>query len=242
VDLSQGMAVCHISAERYMSVMPTLSGTSSLDWVKGLLYPDVSFQDLETKLDTVPVGSHGILYHPYLYGERAPFRNPFARGGFYGLSAVHGRSDMMRAAYEGLALSIYDCYRSLPPIQNFVKVCGGGASSEFLCQMMADCLGRPVVRPALAQAGIAGIVSAVRSALGISLIDAANESSAAGREPGGSAGEIPADESLTEGDAVFQPREACHERYMLLYEQFKDLQNSMECYWDNRTKSGFCEG
>jgi sugar (pentulose or hexulose) kinase len=73
----------------------------------------------------------GVLFHPYFYGERAPFKNASARGGFYGLSAQHTPMHLLRAVYEGLALSLYDCYQSLPQVEKDIYIAGGGAASDF---------------------------------------------------------------------------------------------------------------
>ena len=214
VDFKKGLIVCHIANEKYLSLIATLSGASTIDWVKSMLFPELSFKELEAELEKVPVGSRGIVYHPYLYGERAPFRNPFACGGFFGLSATHSKYDMARSAYEGLVLSLYDCYRSLPQIYDSVYVSGGGSASILLCQMIADCLGKNVLRPSFGELGIRGIVSALKSGLG-----------------------IPRESSRARGEncRLFTPYEPEHKKYLKLYELFKEMQSLMHDFWLKRT-------
>ena len=166
IDLKRGMVACHTKDNLYLSVMPTLSGTTSFDWAKELLYPDLSYKRMEEELATVPIGSGGIIYHPFLYGERAPFRNPCARAGFYGLSAVHSRKEIMRSVFEGLALSIRDCLSILSEAGNVLSVCGGGSVSDLLCNIIADCTGRTVRRSPSREAGIKGISDILFRSLG----------------------------------------------------------------------------
>lgn len=215
VDFRKGLIVCDIINENYLSLMATLSGAATIDWVKGILFPETSFKELEDELEKIPIGSRGILYHPYLSGERSPFRNPFACGGFYGLSATHNKHDMARAAYEGLVLSLYDCYQSLPQIYDSVSVSGGGSASTLLCQMISDCLGTKVLRPQVGELGICGIVSALKSGLGLIK-----------------------DFSKIEGrhEKVFMFDRSNHEKYLKLYSLFKDMQAGMRDFWQRRSE------
>lgn len=213
VDFSKGMVICHTVPEKYMNVMPTLSGTSTLDWVIKTLVPNLTFKEVEERLADIPIGSKGIIYHPYIYGERAPFRNPFACGGFFGLTAIHTKFDMVRAAYEGLVFSLYDCYQYLPQIYEIVHVSGGGSESEILCQMFSDCLGKKVIRPAEKQLGISGVVTALKISLGyiknISQIKAKDKT-------------------------LFIPNMVHHHKYILLFDIFKNLRINMEEFWSKR--------
>ena len=140
---TRGSILCHVQPDSYLRLMATSSGTSSLDWVRGLVAPGRSFGELEAALAAIPLGCEGAMFHPYLHGERAPLRNALACGGFNGLTGLHTPMHLLRAAYEGLALSFRDCHQFLPPVAQ-VAVAGGGAASDLLCQMFADSLDRPV--------------------------------------------------------------------------------------------------
>ncbi len=212
VDFERGMVACHTKEDLYLSVMPTLSGTTSLDWAKSILYSDKSYKDMERELFHIPVGSNGVFYHPYLYGERAPFRNPFARGGFYGLSAVHSRKEMMRAVFEGLALSLYDCLKTLPESGDILTVCGGGSASDLLCQIIADCTGRTVVRSPHAEAGIKGVSDILKAT-----IEGFDE-----------------EYNRKAHNALFQPDTEMFPQYESLYHTFHELTHSMEGFWSER--------
>lgn len=163
-----GSTLCGVAPGTYLRMMSTNNGSAFLDWAKGMFAPDTSFEELERRVRAVPIGSNGLLAHPYLGGERAPFQDASACGGFYGLTAGHTRMDMMRAAYEGLILSLKDCYREIPSAYTRAFVAGGGANSGLLCALTASAIGVPVHRPAQKQLGIRGIAAAVRYALGYS--------------------------------------------------------------------------
>lgn len=98
------------------------------------------FELIEELISQSPVGSHGILFLPYMLGERTPWWNPDARGAFVGLNLASSRGDMCRAVLEGITMNlgiIVDIFRQHVPIDS-MTVIGGGAQSAFWRQMMAD--------------------------------------------------------------------------------------------------------
>jgi len=120
--------------------------------------------------EKVPAGADGLLYLPYLMGERTPHRDPDCRGVFFGLSAAHGRPEMIRAVLEGVAFSLCDSLsiiRELGVKVDFVRVAGGGAKSTLWKQIIADCFDcelRTLATdegPALGAALLAGVGSGV---------------------------------------------------------------------------------
>lgn len=114
-----------------------------------------------------PPGARGLLFLPWLFGERSPFPDARLRGGFVGLSLDHGRADVVRAVYEGTALNlrvILDaCAGAGEPCAS-LRAIGGGALSDLWMQVLADVTGRPIERvahPTLAGAIGAALVGAV---------------------------------------------------------------------------------
>ena len=92
------------------------------------------------------IGAHGIIFTPYLSGERCPYPDPDARGIFYGMSLSTTREDMIRAVMEGITFSlkqIVEIYQEIMPLKGAVSS-GGGAASSLWLQMQADILGMPV--------------------------------------------------------------------------------------------------
>jgi len=117
-----------------------------------------------------PVGANRLLYLPYLMGERSPLLDSNARGVFFGLSAIHTKSDMLRAVMEGVAYSQRDCLeilREMGVVSSEMLICGGGGKSPFWRQMLADVYHCPVTTvvsqegPALGAAILAGVGAGV---------------------------------------------------------------------------------
>jgi sugar (pentulose or hexulose) kinase len=163
---TRGSILCHQVRDRYLRLMAMSNGTASLDWVRNTVMPGVSFAAIEKEISAIATGSEGVIFQPYLYGERAPFRNPSACGAFLGITARHTPAHLMRAAYEGLALALYHCYQALPASNSAIYIAGGGAGSDVLCQIVSDCLGRKIQRSRTSELGIYGIVKAIRKGIG----------------------------------------------------------------------------
>lgn len=99
-----------------------------------------------------PAGANGLIFLPYLMGERSPRWNPHARAGFIGLTIRHTRADMLRAVLEGVALNlcvILDAFRSQGAGIAAMRLIGGGARGRFWNQVLADVYGIPVQRLAI---------------------------------------------------------------------------------------------
>jgi xylulokinase len=94
-----------------------------------------------------PPGAQGLLFLPYLVGERTPHMDPTARGAFFGLTLGHGQGDMVRAVMEGAAFACYDAYMVLHELgvsSNSIILAGGGAKSVLWRQIVADIFSLPV--------------------------------------------------------------------------------------------------
>jgi xylulokinase len=130
-----------------MGVM--LSAAGSLQWYRDTLAPDASFDDLVNPASAVAPGSEGLLFLPYLTGERTPHPDPLARGAWVGLTVRHRREHMTRAVLEGVAFGLQDSFRliqgaGLGSIRQ-VRVSGGGAKSALWRQILADVLNAELV-------------------------------------------------------------------------------------------------
>ncbi|MCD7800425.1 MAG: xylulokinase [Ruminococcus sp.] len=102
---------------------------------------------MDKEAEKISVGADRLLYLPYLMGERTPHLDPNARGMFFGLSAIHGKSHMLRAVLEGVAYSLRDCvevFREMNINVNNMMACGGGGTSPLWRQMLADLYACPV--------------------------------------------------------------------------------------------------
>ncbi len=130
-----------------MGVM--LSAAGSLQWYRDTLAPEMSFDELLSEAGDTPPGSDGLLFLPYLTGERTPHPDPLARGAWVGLTVRHTRAHLTRAVLEGVAFGIKDNFSLLQSagLQTIeqVRISGGGAKSPFWRQIIADVLGVEMV-------------------------------------------------------------------------------------------------
>jgi xylulokinase len=149
---------------------PTQMGGAALEWfARGFYGGKVDFQQLEAEASSVPPGAEGLLFLPYLRGERAPIWDDRARGAFVGLADYHGRAHCTRAVYEGVAFAVWDILdRSLAATglrPSSLRVSGGGAHSAFWNQIKADVTGLPIQQMSVSEASCLG--AAMLAAVGV---------------------------------------------------------------------------
>jgi xylulokinase len=130
--------------------------------------PSDYFEALNDVARSAPPGSNGVIYTPWLYGERAPVEDSWIRAAFHNLSLQNNRADMVRAVFEGVALN---ARWVLGPVEKFcgrrlgpINLAGGGANSTLWCQILADVLDRTirqVENPIQAVARGAAIIASV---------------------------------------------------------------------------------
>jgi xylulokinase len=137
-------AFCHAvpGMWHFMGVM--LSAAGSLQWYRDTLAPQTGFDDLLKEAQSVPAGSEGLQFLPYLSGERTPYPDPLARGAWVGLTLRHGRGHMTRAVLEGVAFGLKDSFgliqaAGLGEIRQ-VRASGGGTKGALWRQILADVL------------------------------------------------------------------------------------------------------
>lgn len=145
---------CHAVPDKWHVMGVTLSAGGSLRWFRDALghaeqdiavLSDVDpYEILTAEAGNAPVGCEGLLFLPYLTGERTPYADPNARGAFFGLTLRHDKRHMVRAVLEGVAYSLRDCIELFHdlniPIQQ-VRAVGGGARSVVWCQIISDVFG-----------------------------------------------------------------------------------------------------
>jgi xylulokinase len=142
-------AFCHAVANRWHLMGVMLSAAGSLQWYRDKLACDRSFAELVEEAAAVPAGSEGLIFLPYLSGERTPHPDPLARGAWIGLTTRHGQAHLTRSILEGVAFGIKDMFclmrdAGLGAIEE-VRVSGGGAKSLLWRQVLADVLDAELV-------------------------------------------------------------------------------------------------
>ena len=137
----------HLKENYYYPGSATKACASSLRWFRDTF--GGSFEEFSEIAKTVPVGSDGLTFHPYLTGELTPYANPALRGSFIGVSAAHTKAHFARSVMEGVAMSLLDCKKYLEEkgvqIGKVAYAIGGGAKSEVWRQIVADALGLTLV-------------------------------------------------------------------------------------------------
>ena len=146
----------------------TKAAASSYRWYRDTFGGD--YAELNVGAENVPIGSDGLLYHPYLNGELTPYADPTLCGSFIGMRTTHTRAHFTRSVLEGVALSLLHCKKTLEEIgiapSDRATIIGGGAKGELWRQITADCLGMELVKTtssdsSLGSAMLAGVAVGV---------------------------------------------------------------------------------
>jgi len=142
-------AFCHSVPGRWHLMGVMLSAAGSLRWYRDAVAPGADYDSLLAPAAEVPPGCEGLLFLPYLTGERTPHPDPLARGAFAGLTIRHSQAHLTRAVLEGVAFGLRDSFElmkstGLAAIHQ-VRVSGGGARSLLWRQILADVLDAELV-------------------------------------------------------------------------------------------------
>ncbi|WP_072688924.1 xylulokinase [Rhodococcus marinonascens] len=132
----------HPDQQRLIQVAPMLTAGGNLDWVRGEIAEGMDYATLNATAAMAPVGSNGVIYLPYLAGERSPFRDPDARACYIGISNQTVRADLIRAVMEGVCFGYRSLFEALGTTAQTLYVVGGGAKSTIWMQILADVLAR----------------------------------------------------------------------------------------------------
>lgn len=142
----------------------------AIEWAKHLVgMSTVSFPDLYADMEKVLPGSGGVIFLPYLSGERAPIWNPNARGVFTGLSLETGSKELLRSVAEGTCFAMRDVITVMEELGAAVgqlRITGGPSESNFLNQLKSDITRREVLVPAMQDAELVGCLIIALTALG----------------------------------------------------------------------------
>ena len=139
-------AFCHAVPDMWHLMGVMLSAAGSYEWFRTTVAPDRSFAELDAEASDVRPGANGLLYLPYLSGERTPYPDPLARGVFAGLTVRHERAHLARAVLEGVAFGLRDSLELVAAAVGIdeVRISGGGASSPVWLQIIADVIDHPI--------------------------------------------------------------------------------------------------
>lgn len=182
---------------------------ASVDWLRDAVLRDsIDAEALLAEAAAVPPGAGGLLFLPYLAGERAPLFDEAARGAFVGLTLAHGRAELARAVLEGAAFAMRSLAEPLAaagaPIRE-LRLAGRRSPGDAWARIKADALGVPVAIPALGESAVTG--AAILAAAGVGAVSSLEAGVRA----------------MTSVAARLEPDPVAHARYASLYAVYADL-------------------
>ena len=198
----------HAQEDAYYAMGVTLSAGHSLGWFRDTFAPGLPFAELLAAVGDVPIGSKGLLYTPYLVGERTPHADSVIRGSFVGMDASHTRVDFARAVMEGITFSLnesVELFRSAGKTVNRILSIGGGAKNADWLQMQADVFGAEVATLQNEQGP--GMGAAMLAAVGCGWFGSLAECASAFLKYG----------------SAYEPKPENVQRYAELFEVYKDV-------------------
>jgi xylulokinase len=169
---------CHAVPATWHAMGVMLSAAGSLQWLRDAVAPGIPFDELVAEAEAWPPGAEGLLFAPYLAGERTPHADPDARGAFVGLSLRHDRGALVRAVLEGVAYGLRDSLellRELGVQPELGRVSGGGARSALWRTIVASVLDLPLETTAAEEGSAFGaaLLAGTRSGVFADAADAA---------------------------------------------------------------------
>lgn len=211
---------------KWYTVTATNSCASANRWMRDALYPvekeiceskgENIYEYMSARAAEAELGARGLIFHPYLLGERCPYFNPNARSSFFGISMVHEKPHFARALLEGVAFSLYDCLEILKTFTDNledIKIIGGGAKSPLWSQIVCDVFGLKVQAPENPDASFGG---ALLVGVGVGAFE--NEDEAA--------------KKCVRIRKTYEPNMENHEKYMKIFKIYKKIVEVSEPIWE----------
>src|SRR5690625_747899 len=139
----------HGAPNAFYTMGVTLSAGYSLSWFKDNFAKEETFEELVAEVDSVPVGSNGLLFTPYIVGERTPHADVLIRGSFIGIDSSHERKHFVRSGLEGITFSLnesIEIFRNKGKKINTIVSTGGGTKNEDWLQIQADIFDAKIIK------------------------------------------------------------------------------------------------
>lgn len=157
----------HVIENAFYSMGVTLSAGNSLSWYKNTFSPNETYESLLSGIKNIPSGSNGLIFTPYIVGERTPFTDSQIRGSFTGIDTSHTKTHFTKAIIEGITFSLKDSQVLMERFagknfENIISV-GGGAKNKDWLQIQADIFDAKIITlkteqgPALGAAMVAAV-------------------------------------------------------------------------------------
>jgi gluconokinase len=161
---------CYVLDEHtYIVGGPSNNGAVIFEWLMNTFFPKEEYDAVFKEASKIKAGSDGLIFYPYLLGERAPLWSSTVRGGFSGLDIQHTRPHFARAVMEGILLNLYSIGKILMKMQKIdtIYANGGFARSPIWVQMLSDIFGKKVMLNETVETGAVGAAMMGLKALGV---------------------------------------------------------------------------
>ncbi|TFJ93084.1 xylulokinase [Lentibacillus salicampi] len=198
----------HGAPNAYYTMGVTLAAGYSLSWFKDVFASDESFDDLLAGVAAVPIGSNGLLFTPYVAGERTPHADASIRASFIGMDSAHERRHFVRAVMEGITFSLnesIDIFRKNNKTIDTIVSTGGGAKNDVWLQMQADIFDARILKLSSEQGP--GIGAAMLAAYGCGWFDSLQACA----------------DVFVKEDRSFEPKPENVKKYRDLFEIYQDV-------------------
>ncbi len=201
----------HVIDGLYYPGTATKSAAASYRWYRDTFGED--YKTLDKGASEIPIGSEGLVFHPYLNGELTPYANPKLCGDFVGVRASHTKAHFTRAVLEGVAMSMLDCIKTLEemgiPHDDRAVIIGGGGKSPLWRQIVSDALGMEFIEKKYSDSSLG---TAMLAAIKVGIFESI-------------------DQALTvcnETISVTKPDPENREKYEKLFRKYKAIQKALE--------------
>ncbi len=148
----------HVLENKYYYMGVMLSAANTLNWVRDHFFPHSSWDEIEERINNSKPGSNGIIFLPYLNGERTPHRDPNARGVIFGISSINNENDILRATIEGITFGLRDSFELIKEKTEIkdMRIVGGGAKNKTWIKLVAANFKMPIKIPQIDEGGAYG--------------------------------------------------------------------------------------
>ena len=206
---------CHGFNKAYTIYGAILNGGMSLKWLKNNVLHDESFEHMSELATEVEPGSDGMIYLPYLTGERTPHMNPNAKAVFFGMQLGHEEKHFARAVMEGVTFALKDSLEIFDEMgikSEKIIASGGGSASHIWLQIQADIFNKEVMVCQVSEQACLG--ACIGAGVGCGLIGSVEEG---------------CDRFVEYSERTYFPQKDVVKKYGLYYERFKQLYRCTEC-------------
>jgi xylulokinase len=211
----------HLAPDLYCAVGTMQAAGGAYDWLERLFRDEAQsgpqHQALDVAVSAIPPGANGLLFLPYLLGERSPHWNPLARAAFVGLTMPDSRAELARAVLEGVAFNlriILESLRGQGVKVEAMRLIGGGAKSAVWRQILADVYNLPIVQLNLSAEATA-LGAAIAGGVGVGLYP-----------------DYGVAHHLIPATTAESPDPATQARYEALYELFQQSYTALESIYE----------